>query len=326
MSNIRWGILGCGRIAGAFAEAIPFAPGAELVAVGSRSIEKANSFADKHDVERRHGSYASLAADSSVDAIYVATPHPMHADDSILCLENGKAVLTEKPFTINVDQAERVITKARAANLFLMEAHWSRFIPLMAEIRRLIADGAIGELRSVQADFGFRAGFDPAGRLFDLALGGGALLDVGCYCVSLAVMLFGAPDRISGLAEIGSTGVDEQASMTLAYSDGKLAILSTAIRTNTQQEAVICGTSGRIHLHNPWWKPSALTIYRDGKEPENLTMQVTGNGFCYEIIESMACIEQGKVESPTMSHCETIEIMRIMDSLRNQWGVKYPGE
>lgn len=326
MKTIRWGILGCGRIAGAFVEALPHAPGAELVAVGSRTQLKADEFGARHCVSHCHGSYSSLAADPNVDAIYIATPHPMHAADSILCLENGKAILTEKPFTINASEAGHVFQAARSARLFAMEAHWSRFLPLMRELYRLLNEGIIGEPRMLQADFGFRAGFDPQGRLFDPALGGGALLDVGCYCVSLAVMLFGSPSRITGLADIGSTGIDEQAAMVLGYSDGKLALLSTAVRTSTQQEAVICGTQGRIHLHNPWWKLTAMTIHRDGKEPETVTMPVEGNGFSYEIVEAMECTRAGKLESDIMPHAETIEIMRIMDELRGQWGVKYPTE
>ena len=326
MTKTRWGILGCGRIAGAFVEAIPHSPGAELVAVGSRTQAKADEFGIQHGVARRHGSYLALAADPNVDAIYIATPHPMHEADSILCLEHGKAILTEKPFTINAAQAQRVFSAARTANRFAMEAHWSRFLTLMRELHKLLLDGAICETRMLQADFGFRAGFVPSGRLFVPALGGGALLDVGCYCVSLAVMLFGSPNKITGVAAIGSTGVDEQAGMTLGYPDGKLALLSTAVRTSSQQEAVICGTAGRIHLHNPWWKLTAMTIHRDGKDPETVAIPAEGNGFSYEINEAMACIATGKMESEIMPHTETIEIMRIMDVLRGQWGVKYPGE
>lgn len=326
MTNIRWGILGCGRIAGNFAEAIQHAPGAVLAAAGSRTIENANKFADRFGIPARYGSYEQLAAAKDVDAIYVATPHPMHSADSILCINHGKAVLTEKPFTINTPQAQAIIDAAHSAGVFVMEAHWTRFLPMMAEVRRIVSAGEIGDLRSVQADFGFRAEFDPAGRLFDLALGGGALLDVGCYCVSLAVMLMGAPDRVNGVAEIGSTGVDEQATMSLGYPDGKIAILSTAVRTNTQQEAVICGTTGRIHIHSPWWKPSAITLIQDGKEKRNLDLPVTGNGFCYQISEVMSCIHSGKLESEIMPHQQTLEIMQIMDELRSQWGVHYPGE
>ena len=323
MTKIRWGILGCGRIAGSFAGAIPDSPGAELVAVGSRTQARADEFGSKHGVDRRHGSYEQLAADPNVDAIYVATPHPMHAADSILCLEHGKAILTEKPFTINAAEAERVFAAAQSANRFAMEAHWSRFLPLMSRLRESLNEGIIGEPRMLQADFGFRAGFDPSGRLFDPALGGGALLDVGCYCVSLAVLLFGVPNRITGVADIGSTGIDEQAAMVLGYPDGKLALLSTAVRTNTQHEAVICGTAGRIHMYNPWWKATDMTIYRDGKEPETITVPAEGNGFNYEVIEAMECISAGKLESATQCRtAQTIEIMRIMDTLREQWGVK----
>ncbi len=326
MKTTRWGILGCGRIAASFATGLKSAPGAVLAAVGSRSADKAEAFAKEHGAERHHGSYESLANDPEVDAIYVATPHPMHEADSILCLKGGKAVLTEKPFTINRIQAANVIATARERNLFLMEAHWSRFIPAMREVHRLILEGAIGDIRMVQADFGFRADFNPDSRLFDPALGGGALLDVGCYPLSLTVMLLGTPNVVIGLADIGVTGVDEQATINLGYSDGRLALLSTAVRTNTPQEAVIAGSEGTIRIHNPWWKPSTFTLSRSGKDTETITIPMEGNGFNYEAIEVMKCLEEGKLESDIMPHAQTIEIMRIMDTLRNQWGVKYPGE
>ena len=326
MKTTRWGILGCGRIAGSFANGLKSVPGATLAAVGSRSAEKAEAFAKEHGFERAHGTYEALTADPDVDVIYVATPHPMHEADSILCLKNGKAVITEKPFTINRIQAANVIATARERGLFLMEAHWSRFIPAMREVVRLISEGAIGEVRMVQADFGFQAAFDPTSRLFDPALGGGALLDVGCYPLSLTVMLLGTPNVVLGLADIGKTGVDEQATMNLGYSDGKLALLSTAVRTNTPQEAVISGSEGSIRIHTPWWKPTVFTLAQNGKESQTITVPMEGNGFNYEAMEVQKCLEAGKLESDIMPHSQTIEIMRIMDTLRNQWGVKYPGE
>ncbi len=326
MLSIRWGILGCGRIAGTFAEALAITPGAELVAVGSRSLAKAEEFGAKHGAMSRYGSYAELANDPEVDIIYIATPHPMHVEDTILCLNSGKAILTEKPFTINAKQAQLIFEAAKRANRFAMEAHWSRFIPMMGEVRKRIADGEIGDVRMLSADFGFRTNFDPANRLFDPNLGGGALLDVGCYCVSLAVMLLGDATAISGTAQIGSTGVDEQAAMSLQFDGGRLALLSTAVRTNTQQEAIICGTEGRIHLHTPWWKLSSMTIYRNGKEPEFISEPVEGSGFRFEIEEAMECLKESKIESNIMPHSQTVEIMRIMDELRFQWGLEYPGE
>ena len=190
------------------------------MAVGSRTQAAADRFADEFGIPRRHASYADLAADPQVDAIYVATPHAFHRENTLLCLQNGKHVICEKPFAINAAEARTMIDTARANKLFLMEAMWTRFLPIMGEVRRLIADGAIGPMRMVQADFGFRAAFNPVHRLFDPALGGGALLDVGVYPLSLASMLLGRPDRITAVAELGATGIDEQTGIVLGYPRG----------------------------------------------------------------------------------------------------------
>ncbi len=248
--TIRWGILGTGGIARKFATGLQALDDAALVAVGSRSAETADRFADQFGAPRRHASYAALAADPEVDAIYVATPHSLHQENSLLCLEAGKPVLVEKPFTINAQEARALIDAARARRVFLMEAMWTRYIPLMVEVRRLLAEGAIGEVRMVAADFGYRTRYDPASRAFDPALGGGGLLDVGVYPISLASMIFGNAARIASLAHLGETGVDEQSAFLLGYEEGQLAVLYTAVRTTTPQEA-----DGHRRLH-----PHPLTL------------------------------------------------------------------
>ncbi len=325
--TIRWGILGTGRIAGDFARGLASLPDAALVAVGSRSQEAADAFGDRAGVVRRHPSYEALAADPEVDAIYVATPHPLHAENSLLCLRAGKAVLCEKPFTVNAGEAEAVVALARARGLFLMEAMWWRFFPLMGELRRLLAAGAIGEPRMLAADFGFRvAAPNPAGRLFNPALGGGALLDVGVYTVSLAAQIFGAPARIAGLAQLGETGVDEQGAMILGYDGGQLAVLSTAIRTRTPVEATIMGTDGLIRIHPPWYKPAQLTLSRPSQPDEAIEMPFEGNGYNYEAAEVMRCLREGRRESALMPLDETLSVMRTLDRIRAQWGLRYPME
>lgn len=326
LAATRWGILGLGSIANAFAEGLTSVPDAQLMAVGSRSQEKAEAFRQKHGALRAHGSYEALAADPDVDIIYVATPHPMHAEDAMLCLNHGKAVLCEKPFTVNAKQAEQVIALAREKNLFLLEGMWSRFFPLMAQLRTMLKDGVIGDARMLQSDFGFRADVNPQGRLFAPELAGGALLDVGCYVVSLASMLFGTPTAIAGVATLGETGVDEQAAMTLRYDGGEVAALTTAIRTNTEQAAVITGTTGRITIHSPWWKPDKMTIVRSGQSDEVVSVPFKGNGFNYEAIEAAACLTGGKMESDILPLDESLSIMRTLDTLREQFGVKYPME
>src|SRR3712207_3503491 len=244
MKKYRWGILGTGAIAGQFVRGLRSLPEAEVFAVGSRSEASAVKFADKRNISRRHASYDDLASDPDVDVVYIATPHPFHAENATLCLEAGKAVLCEKPFCVNAAEAERVVKLAREKGLFIMEGMWTRFFPLMEEVRRLVSEGAIGEVRMLNVDFGFRAGFEPASRLFDPKLGGGALLDVGVYCVSFASMILGQPSGSVGLSHLGETGVDEQASVVLEHEGGRLANLSIGIRTTTPQEATIMGTEG----------------------------------------------------------------------------------
>ena len=324
--TIRWGILGPGSIAHKFAEGLKSAAGAELSAVGSRSQANADRFGDEFDVPRRHGSYEALAADEKVDAVYVSSPHAMHLEHSLLCIRAGKAVLCEKPLTINLAQSEQMVAAAREAGVFLMEAVWTRFLPYMVKLRELLSAGAIGDVRMVAADFGFRAGFDPAGRLFDPNLGGGALLDVGIYTIALASMILGEPVEVTGLAELGETGVDEQSAFVLKYAGGRLAVLYTAVRTHTPMEATIMGTEGSIRLHSPWWRGRTLTLTPAGGESEEFDLPHEGNGYNYEAVEVGQCLRAGKTESDIMPLGESLRVMKTMDRLRALWGLKYPME
>ena len=326
MTKTRWGILGTGNIASQFARVLAVLDDAELVAVGSRTAKSAEVFGEQFAVPHRHTSYAALASDPEVDAIYVATPHPLHMENTLLGLEAGKAVLCEKPFAINAGQAEAMIATARRRGVFLMEAMWTRFLPHMVRLRELLAQGAIGELRMLQADFGFRTSFNPQSRLFDPALGGGALLDVGIYPVSLASMLFGAPERVTGMAHLGATGVDEQSAMIFGYAGGQLAVISQAIRTNSPHEALLLGTAGKIRVHTSWWKASTMTLSIEGRPDELIDVPATGNGYNYEAAEVGRCLHEGRTESEVMPLDETLAIMRTLDQVRAQWGLRYPGE
>jgi predicted dehydrogenase len=326
MDTIRWGILGAGGIAGKFATGLTALDDARLVAVGSRSAESAAAFAERFTIPRRHASYEALAHDPDVDAIYVATPHPMHYENALLCLRAGKAVLCEKPFTINAGQAADLVAEARQGGVLLMEAMWTRFLPHMVALRQAIDSGAIGEIRLLKADFCFRTNVNPAGRLFDLALGGGALLDVGVYNISLASWLLGTPTRILSLAQLGTTGVDEQAAMIFGYDKGQMALLATAIRTSTPSEALIAGTDGSIRVHAPYWGPSSFTISCPGQADEHIAPACVGNGYNYEAAEIGRCLREGRTESDIMPLDESLAIMRTMDKLRAEWGLRYPGE
>ena len=323
--QINWGILGPGSIATKFATGLIDTPDAQLVAVGSRNLQRAQRFANKFGAVRAYGTYADLVADAEVDVIYIGTPHSFHKEHTLLCLNASKHVLCEKPFAINALESAEMITLARNNNLFLMEAMWSRFLPTLTKVRDLIKDDVIGEVRIVQSDFGFRTNVNPSSRLFDLSLGGGALLDVGIYPLSLSYMILGQPSRIVSMADIGSTGVDEQSAFILGYAGGQLAIGSTAVRTTTPHEAIILGTDGWVKIDAPWWASTKVTVTKGGEETI-YDLAFLGNGYAHEAIEVGNCIRAGKRESDVMPLDETLQIMQTMDAMRAEWGMRYPME
>ncbi|HYI23837.1 MAG TPA: Gfo/Idh/MocA family oxidoreductase [Thermomicrobiales bacterium] len=324
---IRWGILGTGRIAHHFANGLKVVPDAELVAVGSRTQETADAFGDEFGVARRHGSYQALAADSDVDVIYISTPHQDHKASTLLCLEAGRNVLCEKPFAINAGEAREMVDSARAKDLFLMEAMWTRFRPAMVKVRELIANGDIGEPRFLSANIGWMSTFDPAFRLYNPDLGGGALLDGGVYPVSFSSMVLGTPSAIASVATLGKTNVDEQEAIALAHPTGAVASLGVTIQAAPISIGLILGTRGRIELHHDWHRPEGLTFTPYGGQPERFDYpQTEGNGYQYEAMEVGRCLREGLTESPVMPLDETLSIMETMDTLRAQWGVRYPME
>lgn len=323
---IRWGILGTGWIANAFASALVQVPGAELLAVGSRTARSAERFGDHFGIQRRYANSEALVQDPEVDVVYIATPNPLHREHALLCLDSGKAVLCEKPFALNARQAEEVIRTARRRELFLMEAMWSRFFPLMARVRALVADGTIGPVQMLVADLCLRFEFDPADRRYAPDLGGGALLDLGIYTLSLASMIMGPPSKITSLAHLGPSGVDEQAGIVLGYDGGQMSVLHCSLRVDSPVEATLLGTKGRIRLH-PWWiRPDRLTLSVSGREDTPIEMPFGGNGYQFEALEVMECLRNGKQESDLMPLDETLSIVRTMDAIRDQWGLTYPGE
>ena len=324
--KVRWGILGTGIIAHAFATGLTYIDNAELVAVGSRAQETANEFGSEFRIPHRHASYEALANDPDVDVIYVATPHVFHKENSLLCLRAGKGVLCEKSFTINAGEAEELIKFARKQKLFLMEAMWTRFIPLVCRLREMLAERIIGDMQMFVADLGFRMDFGPEHRIYNPALGGGALLDVGIYPLSFASMVLGRPARVTSLAHLGETGVDERAAIILGYESGALGVLYTATSTNTPCEVIITGTEGHIRVPPLMLRPTKLTLSRAGEKEEPIAIPFVGNGYNYEAMEVMRCLREGKLESDIMPLDESLEIMKTMDAIRAQWGLKYPTE
>jgi predicted dehydrogenase len=326
-STIRWGILGPGKIAHKFATGLQAAPGAELVAVGSRSQENADGFADTYGAPHRHASYEALAADPDVDVIYVATPHPRHMDATLLCLEHGKAVLCEKPFAMNTRQAERMVATARDKQLFLMEAMWTRFRPAIRKAVDLVDSGAIGTPELLQIAVGWGSAFDPASRLFARELGGGILLDGGIYPLSLASHFLGEPEQVASLAHMAPTGVDDQAGVVLRYASGAMASVVFSARVTPHAIATLVGTEGRIEIHEEWHKPEGFTLRRRDGSTEVFDFTLTeGNGYQYEAMHVMACLRDGKTESDIMPLDETLTIMRTLDAIREQWGLEYDAD
>ena len=324
--KLRWGIIGTGKIAASFAADLRHAKDCQLVAVASRTRDTAEAFGERYAIPRRHASYASLAEDPQVDVAYIATPNTQHYENSALCLQAGKAVLCEKPFTLNAREAAALIGLARQKGLFLMEAMWTRFLPAIEEVRRLLRDGALGEPHLLTADFGRRFRFNRASRLFAPELGGGALLDLGVYPVSLASLVFGPPARISSMATLGSTGVDEQEGILLGYDGGRMAILTASMQTTTPEEATICGTQGLLRIHSPMHAPSRITLIPEDGKPRTSGYAIRGNGLHYQAEEVARCLREGLVESDRMRLEESLQVMQTMDALRAQWGLRYPGE
>jgi predicted dehydrogenase len=325
-SEVRWGIMGAGRISRKFVEALALTSGARVVAVGSRSLEDGRAFADALRIPVAHGSYEALACDPTVDVVYIGTPHTAHKENTLLCLKNGKAVLCEKPFALNRRDAQAMVDAARLRRVFLMEAMWTHFFPAVAKAKALIAEGAIGEVRMLQSSFGFRAGWDPEGRLLNPELAGGALLDVGVYPVSLAHLVFGRePDMVKAVAHLGETNVDEQTGILLGYAGGAIAVLTCALRTQLRQMALIMGTDGWMELGPMFWRPGHLLLKRHGKE-EKFEFDTPGEGFTYEAAAVMDDLRAGRLENSVMPHEKTLAIMRTLDRIRCEIGLVYPEE
>jgi predicted dehydrogenase len=313
---LRWGILSTGGIARTFTKDLAHVDEGVAVAVGSRSFDSANAFADEFDIPHRYGSYEELVGDPDVDAIYVGTPHPMHHDNAILALEHGKHVLVEKAFTVTAAEAREVVDVARRKGLFAMEAMWTRFLPSVVAIRELIARGELGEIVSVEADHGQWFDPDPSFRLFAPELGGGALLDLGVYPVSFASMILGSPNRIVALWDPAFTGVDAQTSMLFGYESGAQAILTCTLRARSATRACVTGEQARIEIDGSFYSATAFSLIdRDGAI-RRFDFPREGRGLLYEAQEVARCVEAGLLESPIMPLDETISIMETMDSVR----------
>ena len=326
--RIRWGIAGTGGIASAFAADLALLPDAEIVAVGSRAQDSADAFADRFGIRNRHVGYAALAADPEVDAVYVAVPHTGHLEAALAAIEGGKAVLCEKPFALNAGETEEMIAAARARGTFLMEGMWVRFLPHFALVRSLIADGRIGAVRSVIADRCDILNTGPEHRIRNPELGGGALLDLGIYPVSLVSMVTGGqlPARVEALARMTETGVDAHASMVFEYPDGAQAAVTTSLDLRSANSATIVGTEGRIVIAQPWARTSPVELTLLDGTVQSTHLPHEGHGLRHQAAELGARLRAGELESPVMPLDETLAIMRTLDLVRERIGLRYPGE
>jgi len=325
-SHFRWGILGPGSIAKQFARGLSASLEAELRAVAGRSLARSEAFAAEFKIPKTYASADELLADPEIDAVYIATPHPFHLPLVLSACAAKKAVLCEKPLTPNAQGTLQAVAAAKQHGVFLMEALWTRFLPAIVQALAWISDGRIGEPRLLEASFGFRMGWEPESRLLAPELAGGSLLDVGIYPLALAAWVFGTePTALKAVGHVGLTGVDEQAALVLSYPRGELAVVNSAVRTNTRHVATIYGTEGSVTLREPWWKATEVTLSANGTE-ETLKFEFRANGYEYEADEVQRSVRAGKLESALVPHATSIALARMLDSAREQLGVKYPFE
>ncbi|MFD9026466.1 Gfo/Idh/MocA family protein [Streptomyces parvulus] len=327
--KVRWGILATGGMAARFTADLVDLPDAEVVAVASRTEASARAFAERFGIPRAYGDWESLARDEDVDVVYVATPHSSHRTAAGLCLEAGRNVLCEKPFTLNAREAEELAGLARRHGVFLMEAMWMYCNPLVRRLKALVDDGAIGEVRTVQADFGLAGPFPPAHRLRDPAQGGGALLDLGVYPVSFAQLLLGEPSDVVARAVLSEEGVDLQTGALLSHGGGALATLHCSITGGTANSASVTGSVGRVDVPYGFFSPDHFVLHRDGREPEEFRADPADGpreSLRHEAREVMRALRAGDTESPLVPLDGTLAVMRTLDAIRERVGVRYPGE
>lgn len=320
---INWAILGLGRIAHKFADDLRLAPGARLHAVASNSYERAREFAANYGAPQAFGSYEELLECPGIDIVYVATPHVGHYDATLRCLEKGLAVLCEKPLAMNARQVGAMVEAARSRKVFLMEAMWMRFIPAVAEVLERVGRGELGQLQLVTANFGFRSNFEPEARLFNKALGGGALLDIGIYPLALALLLQGRPTAVQASAIMGPTGVDETTAFTLRFGDDRMALGHATLMAHTPTDAHLYGSAGEIHLHPRFHHTSRVSF---SQSPTDLERPYEGWGYHFEAVHVMDCLRAGRTESPLLPLDFSLVLMETLDAIRAEIGLHYESD
>jgi len=323
MAVIRWGILGPGRIAHKFAQDLRAVPDAVLHAVASSDQARAEAFAAEYGAPHVYGSYEELLSCPDLDVVYVATTHTLHYEATLLCINAGIPVLCEKPFAINGRQVREMVELARRKKVFLMEALWTRFLPTVEKALDLVRSGAIGRPVGLRADFGFRAPFSPERRLYNKSLGGGSLLDIGIYPLFLSYLFLGKPQTITASAVLGETGVDEQCGMVLTYEPGDLAVLHSTLLTKTDTDAYIYGETGSIYLTGRFQEGKEIVLKPQEGEPETFAFPRETWGYNYEAAHVMDCLREGRTESPVWSLDDSLNLMGLLDTIREKTGIWY---
>jgi len=322
--KIKWGILGTGRIARSFATALTFVENTSLYAIGSRRFEKAKAFSAEYHVPKAYGSYQEVVQDKEVDAIYVATPHHLHCSNTLMALEHNKHVLCEKPFGVNGSEVRKMIDCAKDKNLFLMEAMWSRFLPNIIKTKQLIDAGEIGKINLMTSVFSFLSLNGPEHRHFNKALCGGSLLDIGIYPVFLSLFLFGKPDKVSAIAQIGKTGVDNSCSFTFNYKDEFLSVMHSSYMANAEVVSEIHGEKGKIILPDRWFNPVNIKLVKNNGQETPFELNFIGNGYNYEAAEAVNCILENKCQSKLMDWNFSLMLIDTLDAIRKECGLSYP--
>ena len=321
---IRWGIIGLGKIAEKFATDLVTVPHTQLHAVASTSMERAKDFAQKFSVPHHYDSYEDIFKTPDLDVVYIATPHTFHAENTILCLKNKIPVLCEKPFAMNLKEVQKMVDTARENDTFLMEAMWTRFIPVIQKTQELIAEDRIGKIRTIHADFGFVAPFTPERRTLNPVLGGGALLDIGIYPAYLSLLLLDYPTDIHAVSTFGKTGVDETTSFVFKYPQAT-ALMNATFASRTRTEALIYGDKGYIHLPERFHESRTVTLYETDKDPITFTFERETRGYNFEIEEVNNCLWNNKKESVKMPLSMSVKLMSLLDEIRQKAGIRYDG-
>jgi predicted dehydrogenase len=321
----NWAVLGCGKIAKKFSNDLKLLPNANLYAAASRDLQKAKDFAGELGFEKAYGSYEAMVADPKVDAVYVATPHSHHHEHALLCLNHKKAVLCEKAFAINKNEAEEMVACAKQNNAFLMEAFWTMFQPSFNKAMEIVQSGELGKLKVVRSDFAFNAPFDENKRLYNVNLGGGSLLDIGIYPVFAALTSLGKPELIKTFADFAATGSEESISMIFKYKNGEMASLTSSFAAFSPTQTEYWFEKGYMVLNPKWHAPTNITVWKDGGEVQTFPSEhKEGTGYQYEAAHVMKCLDAGKIESDKMPWQLSLDLMETLDRVRIDAGIFYP--